>query len=58
MTVIQKGRSLAPDETVSVVMMTHEAQERNIRQAVQTIETLSSVQGDTMRVRVEDQDEE
>jgi homoserine dehydrogenase len=56
--VIQKGRSLAPDETVSVVMMTHEARERNVRQAVQTIETLSSVPGETMRVRVEDQDEE
>lgn len=52
--VIQKGRSHEPGMAVSVVMMTHEARERSVRQALQAIETLPSVQGETMCIRVED----
>jgi homoserine dehydrogenase len=53
--VIQKGRGAAQGDTVSVVMMTHEAQERHVQQALQAIQNLSDVQGDTMRIRVEDE---
>ena len=51
--VIQKGRGVAHHDTVSVVMMTHEAQERHVRQALEAIETLPSIQAKTMRIRVE-----
>ena len=53
--VIQKGRGVAQGDTVSVVLMTHEAQERHVRQALQAIQNLSDVQGETMRIRVEDE---
>ncbi len=55
--VIQKGRGVAQGDTVSVVMMTHEAQERHMSQALQAIRTLPSVQGETMRIRVEASDD-
>jgi homoserine dehydrogenase len=56
--VIQKGRGVAQDDPVSVVMMTHEAQERHVRQALEAIETLPSVQAKTMRIRVEESGED
>lgn len=56
--VIQKGRGVAHNDTVSIVMMTHEAQERHVRQALASIETLSSVQAKTMRIRVEESGED
>jgi homoserine dehydrogenase len=52
--VIQKGRGVAQGDMVSVVLMTHEAQERHVRQALQAIQNLSDVQGEAMRIRVED----
>jgi homoserine dehydrogenase len=52
--VIQKGRGHEPGATVAVVMMTHEAQERSVRAALQTIQPLAFVQGETMCIRVED----
>jgi hypothetical protein len=39
-------------------MMTHEAQERSVREALQTIQPLAFVQGDTMCIRVEDPESE
>lgn len=56
--VIQKGRGHEPDAAVSVVMMTHEAQERSVQAALQAIQTLTCIQGETVCVRVEDIDEE
>jgi homoserine dehydrogenase len=56
--VIQKGRGVASGDTVSVVMMTHEAQERSVRRALQAIQQLPSVPGETVRIRVEDTAEE
>ncbi len=53
-TVIQKGRGEDQGDTVSVVMMTHEAQELAVRRALEAIQTLPRVQGETMRIRVED----
>lgn len=53
-TVIQKGRSADQSDTVSVVMMTHEAKEQAVRCALEAIQTLPCVQGETMRIRVED----
>ncbi len=53
-TVIQKGRSADQSDTVSVVMMTHEAKEQAVRRALEAIQTLPRVQGETMRIRVED----
>jgi len=53
-TVIQKGRSADQSGTVSVVMMTHEAKEQAVRQALEAIQTLPYVQGETMQIRVED----
>ena len=53
-TVIQKGRSADQSDTVSVVMMTHEAKELAVRRALQAIQTLPRVQGETVRIRVED----
>ena len=52
--VIQKGRGVAQDDTVSVVIMTHEAQERHVQQALQAIQAIPEVQGETMRIRVEE----
>lgn len=56
--VIQKGRGQAQGVPVSVVMMTHEARERSVRKALQAIATLPTIQGDTIRLRVEDMGEE
>ncbi|MEE8302553.1 MAG: ACT domain-containing protein, partial [Candidatus Tectomicrobia bacterium] len=56
--VIQKGRAHEQGALVSVVIMTHEARERNVRQALAEIDTLSAVQGETMRIRVEDTNED
>jgi homoserine dehydrogenase len=55
--VIQKGRGHEAGAAVSVVMMTHEAQERSVRKALQVIDTLPCVQGETLCIRVEDTDE-
>lgn len=50
--VIQKGRKHA--EAVPLVMMTHEAVERNVRKALEDINTLDCVAGPTMVIRVEE----
>jgi homoserine dehydrogenase len=52
--VIQKGRAHGQDAPVSVVMMTHEARERSVQLALQAIAGLPMVQGETIRIRVED----
>jgi homoserine dehydrogenase len=52
--VIQKGRGHTQGTPVSIVMMTHEAQERSVRQALAQIAQLPAVQGETLRIRVED----
>ena len=52
--VIQKGRAHVQGAPVSVVMMTHEARERSVQLALQAIAGLPIVQGETMRIRVED----
>ncbi len=49
--VIQKGRAAL--EAVPVVMMTHEARERDMRQALAAIDRLPVVAGPTMMIRVE-----
>jgi homoserine dehydrogenase len=49
--VIQKGR--AASEAVPVVMMTHEARERDMRQALTAIDRLAAVAGSTTMIRVE-----
>ena len=49
--VIQKGRGGAA--AVPLVMMTHEAIERNVRKALDEINTLDCVDGPTMVIRVE-----
>ncbi|MGE3538906.1 MAG: homoserine dehydrogenase [Candidatus Tectimicrobiota bacterium] len=56
--VLQKGRAHAHGAPVSVVMMTHEARERSVRKALQAIATLPTIQGETIRIRVEDTEEE
>ena len=50
--VIQKGRKEA--EAVPLVMMTHEAVERNVRKALDEINKMDCVGGPTMVIRVED----
>jgi homoserine dehydrogenase len=50
--VIQKGRGAA--EAVPLVMMTHEAVERNVRSALAEINTMDCVAGPTMVIRVEE----
>jgi homoserine dehydrogenase len=52
--VIQKGRGHVQGTPVSVVMMTHEARERSVRQALAAIAALPVVQGETLHIRVED----
>lgn len=52
--VIQKGRGHEHDAAVSVVMMTHEAQQRSAREALQAIEALPNVQGEAVCLRVEE----
>ncbi|MFQ5830394.1 MAG: homoserine dehydrogenase [Candidatus Methylomirabilia bacterium] len=49
--VIQKGRAIA--EGVPVVMMTHEARERDMQSALSAIDTLSVVAARTTMIRVE-----
>ena len=48
---IQRGR--APDETVPVVMTTHEAEEAAMRRALAAIETLSTVREPPRMIRIE-----
>ena len=52
--VLQKGRAHAPGTPVSVVMMTHEAREQSVQRALQAISSLPAVQGETIRIRVEE----
>lgn len=49
---IQKGRKV--DEAVPVVMMTHEAVERDVRKALEEINKMDCVAGQTMVIRVEE----
>ena len=49
--VIQKGRRVRG--TVPIVMMTHEATERNVRRALQEIDNLDVIKAKTMLIRVE-----
>jgi homoserine dehydrogenase len=49
--VIQKGRRVKG--AVPIVMMTHEAKEKNIRQALRTIDGLEIIQAKTTLIRVE-----
>ena len=49
--VIQKGRRIKG--SVPIVMMTHEAKEKNVRRALQQIDTLGVIVGKTMTIRVE-----
>jgi len=51
--VIQKGRKVKG--AVPVVMMTHEARERNVRRALREIDRLSVISGKTMLLRVENE---
>jgi homoserine dehydrogenase len=50
--VIQKGRRVK--EAVPIVMMTHEAKEKNVRQALQVIDGLDIIQAKTTLIRVEE----
>jgi len=51
--VIQKGRRV--DGAVPVVMMTHEAKEKNVHRALQEINRLGVILGKTMFIRVENE---
>ncbi len=51
--VIQKGRQI--NGAVPVVMMTHEAKERNLRKALREIDKLKVIRGKTVFIRVENQ---
>jgi homoserine dehydrogenase len=51
--VIQKGRG--GSEAVPVVMMTHEARERNVRRALREIDEMDVILDKTMLIRVEDE---
>ncbi len=51
--VIQKGRQVKG--AVSVVMMTHEAKEKNVHRALQEINRLGVILGKTMFIRVENE---
>ncbi len=53
--VIQKGRRIG--EAVPLVVLSHEATEKNVRKALKAINRLSVVMGDTMFIRVESHDE-
>lgn len=52
-TVIQKDRKL--DGAVSVVMTTHVCREADVRNALRKIDCLDVVQGETVRLRIEDE---
>jgi homoserine dehydrogenase len=56
--VLQKGRGHVQGTPVSVVMMTHEARELSVQKALQAIATLPTIQGETMRIRVEETEED
>jgi homoserine dehydrogenase len=49
--VIQKGRKVK--EAVPIVMMTHEAKEKNVRQALRALDGLDIIQAKTTLIRVE-----
>ncbi len=49
---IQKGRKV--DEAVPVVMMTHDAVERDVRKALDEINRMDCVSGATVVIRVEE----
>jgi homoserine dehydrogenase len=51
--VIQKGRRIKG--SVPIVMMTHEAKEKNVRQALREINRLGVILGKTMFIRVENE---
>jgi homoserine dehydrogenase len=51
--VIQKGRGVS--QAVPVVMMTHEARERNVRRALREIDEMDVILDKTMLIRVEDE---
>lgn len=51
--VIQKGRKIKG--AVPIVMMTHEAKERNMRRALREIDGLGVISGKTMLIRVENE---
>lgn len=53
--VIQKGRRIG--EAVPLVVLTHEAKEKDVRQAIQEIDTLQVVTGPTCMIRVEGKEE-
>ena len=48
---LQKGRKV--DEAVPIVMMTHEAVERDVRKALDEINKMDCVSGATVVIRVE-----
>jgi homoserine dehydrogenase len=54
--VIQKGRKT--DGPVPIVMLTHVAQEKNVKEALAKIDTLEIVASPTVLIRIEDEDEE
>jgi len=56
--VIQKGRAHEDGGYVSVVMMTHEAREHSVRQALQEIERLPAVQAESVCIRVSEPEED
>ncbi len=51
--VIQKGRQI--NGAVPIVMMTHEAREKNVHRALKEIDKLNVILGKTMLIRVEDE---
>jgi homoserine dehydrogenase len=53
--VIQKGRKLG--EAVPLVVLSHEAKEKDVRQALEEIDKLPVVMGKTMVIRVEGKEE-
>jgi homoserine dehydrogenase len=50
---IQRGRSAA-DETVPLVMRTHTARERNLKDALRLVDQLPVVQGKSVFIRIEE----
>ena len=51
-TVTQKAKKIS-SKAVPVVMMTHEAMERDMAKALKTISGLKAIKGKTVRLRVE-----
>jgi len=51
-TVIQKGRKKG--QAVPIVMITHKSKEKNVRKALEQIDRLDIVQGQTVLIRIED----